>query len=178
MKEIDSINYLGFFIKGWKEGRLITKTIKEKKYYTHIEDLPVYNFFKIKSGKYEYLWKYEKDRDKPYPKGLFLSILQEMYFQFPKLDNTYLRNLADLADYESKWIRTKNFRWKNEMNTLKKKIEDTKSTELNLDDFTDYIEHTFKNPVGSLDVYKVSTSKAFNNYYKAIEKNKITHANN
>lgn len=172
------IEYIKIFLQGWNEGKLIAKTIKEKKYYIHIEDIPVYNFFKVKNGKFEYLWKYEIDRDKKYPKGLFLAVFQEMYFQFPKLDNTYLRDLADLADYESKWVRTKQSRWKNEMNTLKKKIENTKPNDINLDDFTDYIEHTFQNPVGSINVHLVSASKAFSNFYKAIDKNKKTYANN
>jgi len=165
------------FITGWLEGRLIKKTLKEQRYYTNIDELPIFNFFKIKNGLYEYLWRHEKDRGKKYPKGLFLQVFQDMYFQFKKLDNTYLRNLADLADYESKYARTGLSRWKNEYNTLKAKIERTKPKDLNMDDFTDYIEHSLGHHVGSIDVHRTSISKAFNNYFRALEKNK-KHANN
>lgn len=165
------------YIKGIRESRLIKKTVKEKKYYEYLDELPVLNFFKIKNGNYKYLWKNELDREKKHPIGLFLYTFQQMYYQFPRLDNEYLRDMATLADYQSKYIRTKNMRWKNEYNTLKKKIDNTKPVDLNIDDFTDYIEHTFSNPIGSIDITRVSTSKAFNNYYKAIAKNR-KNANN
>ena len=163
------------FIQGWKEGRLIKKTQKYGKYYTHISELPLYNFFKIKDGYFEYLWVNEKDYDRPYSKYLFMAIFQEMWYQFPNLDNRYLRDKATLTDYESKYIRTSSSRWKNEYNTLKAKLEKEEENKQNLilDDFTDYIEHTFKYTIGSIDVKKISTLKAFNNYYKAIKQNKV-----
>ena len=162
------------FIHGWKEGRLIKKTQKYGKYYTHISELPVYNFFKIKDGHFEYLWINEKDYERPYSKYLFMAIFQEMWYQFPNLDNRYLRDKVTLTDYESKYLRTCSARWKNEYNTLKAKIEEEEKNHKNLllDDFTDSIEHAFKHPVGSMDTKKVSTLKAFNNYYRALKQNK------
>lgn len=159
-------------IRGFMDGNLIGKTIKYGKYYTNIEELPVYNFFKLMKGHFEYLWINEKDYSRKYPKGFFLSILQEMYFQFPNLDNSNLRDKATLEDYRSKFIRTNDYRWKNEYNTLAKKLETEVVEQLNLDDFTDTIEHAFNNPIGSIDTKKVSTLKAFNNYYRAIKKHK------
>ena len=161
-----------YFIQGWREGRLIVKTIKKGGYYTNIDELPVYNFFKLINGELKYLWIKESDYKKKYPEGLFLSVLQEMYYQFPYLDNSNLRDKALLEDYKSKWLRTKDFRWKNEYKSLEKKLTEEIKQELKLDDFTDYIEHTFKSPIGSIDTKKVSTLKAFSNYYKAIKKNK------
>jgi len=166
------------FFKAWKEGRLINKTIKEKKYYTHIDDLPVYNFANIMKGEYEYLWMDYRERHKKYPKGLFQAIFSEMYFQFKYLDNTDLRNRAAIAEYKYKFAATNNFRWKNQANTLIAKLEKEITTDFDLNDFTDYIEQTFSNPVGSIDVHRISTSKAFNNYHKAIKINKKRkHAN-
>ena len=166
-------------IQGYREANLIKKTIKEKKYYEHVDELPIFNFAQIMKGKYDYLWKKESDRDKKYPKGLFLYTFQEMYYQFKYLDNSNLRDKGTLADYESKFKRTNDYRWKNEFNTLEAKLNKIKHTPFDIDEFTDYIEHTFKNPVGSIDVYKTSTSKVFNNYYKASKHNKeLRNANN
>lgn len=162
-------------IQGWKEGRLIKKTAKYGRFYTHISELPVYNFFKIKEGHFEYFYKDEKDYKRKYSKYYFMAILKEMWFQFPNLNNQSLREKTTLTDYESKYLRTGNARWLNEYNTLKAKIEreEKEQKDLILDDFTDYIEHTFKYPIGSIDTKKVSTLKAFNNYYKAIKQNKV-----
>lgn len=159
-------------IDGYREGMLINKTLKEKKYYESIEDLPIYNFFKIKKGEYKYLWKSEKDYEKKFPLSLFQKVFFDMHFQFKKMDNTYLRDLATLEDYRSKYVRTGLMRWKNEFNTLESKIKKTEYVDPNIDDFTNYIERVFNNPVGSLDVHKVSTSKAFSNYHIANEKMK------
>jgi len=121
------------------EMRLINKTEKQKKYYKSIEDLPIYNFFKLKKGEYQYLWKSEKDYNKKYPKTLFSQVFFEMYFQFPKLDNTYLRDMSTLEDYRSKYVRTGLSRWKNEFNTLEAKIKKTEYKETTLDEFTNHI---------------------------------------
>lgn len=166
------------FIKAAKEGYLVYRTIKQQKYYDNIEDLPIYNFFKIRKGEYQYLWKDPKDYNKKYSKTFFSNVFYEMYFQFPKLDNTYLRDIATLEDYRSKHIRTGLVRWKNEYNTLEAKIKNAEYKETTLDDFTNHIERTFGNPVGSLDVYRVSTSKAFSNYHLANEKIKKSYVDN
>lgn len=165
-------------IRGWIEGRLIAKTIKQKKYYTHIDDMPVYNFAKIMKGEYNYLWISENNRRNKYPKTLFQAVFGEMYFQFKYLDNTNLRNKATIAEYKYKFAATNNFRWKNQANTLIAKLEKEVVSDFDLNNFTDYIEQTFKQPIGSIDVNKISTSKAFNNYHRAIEINKKRkHAN-
>lgn len=166
------------FIYGLRKGIQLSRAAKQKNYYENIEDIPVYNFFKASKGEYQYLYKNVKDYDKPYQEELFKIILSEMYFQFKKLDNTHLRKKAELELYWSKWIIEKNYRWKNEFNTLKNKLDKEVRKELDIDDFTDYIERTFNQPVGSLDVYKVSASKAFNNYHRALEYNKKQNANN
>jgi len=167
-------------VRAWKEGRLITKTVKEKKYFDHIDDLPVYNFAKLMKSELRYLWKNEKYMDKKYPRGLFLIVFQEMHYQFKYLNNKYLRNKAALAEYKSKFCRTKNYRWKNEMNTLQAKMdkEAKNSKEFDLNDFVDYIEQTLSTPLGSINVREMSTSRAFNLYNKAINKNKASQNGN
>ena len=148
---------------------------KYVKYYTHIDYLPIENFAEILKGKFEYLFVGKKRR---VPRIYFIRIFEEMNFQFKKLDNTHLRQLADLADYESKYVRTNNKRWLNEYNTLAAKIKSKKSEPFDLNNFTQYIEMSLKQPVGSFDI-KMSTSRAFLAYQTAIETNKkASHANN
>ena len=164
--------------------KIFWKTVKELiyiwyikkfvKYYIHIDYLPLFNFAEIMKGKFEYLFVGKKRRP---PKIFFANIFAEMNFQFKELDNTHLRNKADLADYYSKYIRTANKRWLNEYNTLKKKIDNVEHTTFNLDEFTDYIEQTFNFAPGSIDVKKISTAKAFNNYQKAIKHRKAIKLN-
>lgn len=148
--------------------------LKYRRYYTHIDYLPLFNFSEIMKGKFEYL--YEGKKNKRVPKVAFAKIFEEMNYQFKTLDNSHLRDLADLADYEYKIVeandkRTKS-RWQNEWYVLQKKIENKKRNKFDLSEFTDYIEQTFNFAPGSIDVHKISTAKAFNNYQKAIEINR------
>ena len=148
---------------------------KYVKHYTHIDYLPIENFAEIMKGNFEYLFIGKKRR---VPKVYFSNLFQEMSFQFKKLDNTHLRQLADLADYHSKFVRTKKSRWLNEFNTLQAKIQSKESTPFDLNEFTQYIEISLKQPVGSFDI-KMSTSRAFLAYQTAIDTNKkVSHGNN
>ncbi len=164
--------YIFFDIAFWKtikELIFIWYIKKFRKFYTHIDYLPLFNFAEIMKGNFEYLYHNPKYR---VPKIYFANIFQEMNYQFKKIDNTFLRQKADLADYYSKYVRTNNKRWLNEYNTLKKKIEKKDKKPFDLNDFTDYIERTYKLTPGAIDVHKISTSKAFDSYQKAIKHNK------
>ena len=141
-----------------------------RKYYTHIEYLPLDNFSEIMKGKFKYL--YHKPKNRRAPRIYFAMLFQEMNYQFHTLDNSNLRDKADLADYHSKYTRTRNKRWLNEYNTLKKKIKDREHTVFNLDAFTDYIEQTFNFAPGTINPKTISTAKAFNNHQRAVEYNK------
>ena len=144
--------------------------LKFRKYYTHIDYLPLFNFAEIMKGKFKYL--YVSRKYKRVPKVVFSQIFIEMNFQFNKLDNTHLRQMADLADFHSKYIRTADKRWLNEFNTLKKKVEKKERKEFSLDSFTDYIERTYNLVPGSINTKEISTAKAFMSYQKAINHNK------
>jgi hypothetical protein len=162
-------------VKEVARAKKASKQLKKAQYYTTLE-IPLFNFFECWKGNLNYLYK--TNVDKPYPKMLFSYTFQEMYYQFKYLDNSYLRKLALLADYKSKHVRTENARWLNSYNTLKKELENIKKTDHDLDEFTDYIEHTFKYPPGSIDVHKISTSKAFSNFKKAVDYNKKLNSGN
>jgi hypothetical protein len=138
--------------------------LKYRQIYIHIDELPVKNYFKIRKGHLNYL--YIKNTNRKFPVAAFLSIFNNMSYQFKHLDNSYLRAKADLSDYKSKYARTNNKRWLNEYNTLKNKIDNWPVNELELNEFTEYIELNFKQPIGSFDV-NMSTSRAFSAFHKA-----------
>ena len=150
---------------------------KFRKYYTHIDYLPLFNFAEIMKGNLNYF--YVKNIDRKVPEIYFLNIFQDMHYQFKILDNSNLRDIADLARYESEYVSTGIIEWKRKHDTLKAKIKTKEFKSFNLDDFTDYIEHTYKFAPGSIDTKKISTAKAYSNYHKAIEHNrKLVYANN
>ncbi len=148
--------------------------LKYREYYTHIDYLPLFNFAEIMKQKFEYLYKGKKN--KWYPKVVFAKIFENMNYQFKVLDNSHLRDDADLADYEYKIVEAKDkrskSRWQNEFYVLQKKIENKKRNKFDLSDFTDYIEQAFNFAPGSINPHTIMTSKAFNNYQKAIELNR------
>jgi len=168
MKEIFKLLFDVNFWKTIKELIFIWYVKKFRKYYTHINELPLYNFAKIINGDFSYL--YEK-RHKRVPKVFFQNIFRNMSYQFKQLDNTYLRMQADAADYYAKYIRTGNIRWKNEYNTILNKLNKFQKSNFDLDEFLDYIERTFNHAPGSIDPKKISTSRAFSNFQKAKEFN-------
>jgi len=148
--------------------------VKYRKYYTHIDYLPIFNFAEIMKGNLNYL--YENKKDRKYPELFFKRVFEQMYFQFPELNNEELREKALLAVFENNIVIAKNktekSRWINESNTLKAKINESKKDikKFDLNEFTNFIEHMLEHPVGSLDVHKVSTSKAYSNYNIAMKK--------
>ena len=150
--------------------------LKFRTYYTHISELPLYNFAKISNGGLNYL--YIRNINRKVPVAAFTGIIQRMLFQFDKIDNTHLRQLADLADYNSKYVVTGNKRWLNEYNTLKAKLDKKEVNKFNIDEFTNVIEQTFNHTPGSIDTKKISTSKAFSMYYKAVDQIKKTRDGN
>lgn len=157
--------------KGYDAMNDIKKAAAKGGFYLHIDELPLRNFFKIKKGEYQYLWI--KDIEKPFNKFLFMGIFQQMHFQFNHLDNEYLRAKAAAAEYESKYIRAEKqsdkVRWLNNWTTQQKVVDNWKVSDMEIDDFTDYIEQAYGSAPGSIDIDKISTSKGFNSFHKAIE---------
>lgn len=140
-------------------------------YYTHIDFLPVYNWFKILNGKYEYLYK--KQGKKEYPE-FFKNIPLEMLFQFEKLDMTYFEQIQKLAYLKALYVTSKKPDFLNKARALQKQLENDKklnTKQPSLNEMLNYIEETNKN-IGSIDVHKISTQRFFSLYNRAIEKNK------
>ena len=149
---------------------------KLNNYYSHINYLPLFNYSEILKGNYLYLFK--RRTFLPIPKVLFEKVFYLMNFQFKYLDNSYLRNIATLTEYKSKYAITKNKRWLNEANTLENKLKKQKISKFDIDEFTDYIERTYNLAPASIDTKKITVSKAFSNFQNAKELNEAKEKQN
>lgn len=152
--------------------RIIEVVIKRLPiYYKHIDSLPVYNWFKISKGELQYLYKYNIK----YIPNFFPELVLKMVFQFERLDLTLLRKKAEYQVLLSMAVRQQNKSLKFNADIMKKEIDNIEmklsQNDVSLDGFLDYIELTFNN-IGSLDPKKISTSRAFSLYHKAVERNK------
>jgi hypothetical protein len=144
-------------------------------YYKHIDKLPIYNWFKLVDGEYNYLFK---RRIKNHPR-FFKRLYMELFFQLEKVDMTYFEEIHKLYYLRSLYVTTKKPQYLNQANFLEASMQKRKSSKpLKLNDILSYIEDTLKS-VGQIDVHKMSTSYFFHLYYRAIDKNKPSrHGNN
>jgi len=140
-------------------------------YYTHIDYLPIYNWFQILKGNYEYL--YIKKHINTYPE-FFKQIPLEMLFQFEKLDMEYFEDILKLEYLKALYMYYKKPEYLNKFRSHEYKLnikKETNTKQPTLNEMIVYIEEAFKN-IGSIDVHKMSTSTFFAYYNRAIEKNK------
>lgn len=152
--------------KSFKEFRKI-RYAKRKGYYKHIDYLPIYNWFKLS----ENLGYLHKKYNKEYP-IFFKRIYEAMFYQFETIDNSKLRQFAELKYLKSLYATTKNVRYLNIHNTkeaafIAKQKKEMKKQSLN--DLVTFVEEHNK-AIGSIDVFKMSTSRFFNLYNRTIEK--------
>lgn len=139
-------------------------------YYESITKMPVYNWFEIKSGNFKALYQIKLW---DYIPSFFDKVALNMFYEFDVLDLTLLRKKADHAFMDSIAKRTNDLSLQFQADVLKKDIErqeEKKGEEVTLNKFIDYIEITF-NCVGTIDPFKISTSRAFSLYNKAVQKN-------
>jgi hypothetical protein len=133
--------------------------------------LCIHDWFELQKNDYSVLYKVKFTKYIPY---FFPEIALNMMFEFDSMDLSLLRKRANLAVLNSIAARTGSKTTKFQADVLKKEIEKTLSKEkkdISLNEFINYIEMTFNN-IGQLDVYKLSTSRAFSLYHKAIQRNK------
>jgi len=140
-------------------------------YYTSINSLPLSRWFELKDNKFEALYKVNWFKHVPL---FFYEISVNMLFEFEQLDCSLLRKRADMVVLNSIAARTNNKAVKFQADILKKEIENSQNKEskdITLNQFINYIEETF-NSIGTINPDKMSTSRAFSLYNRAIEKNK------
>lgn len=140
-------------------------------YYTSIEKISLKRYFDLQSGDYHSLYKINLKRIPDF----FYNIPIEMMYQFDKLDLTIIKMIGDLAVLKNMAARnqdkTMQFQadvMETEIKALMKKNKDSKP--LTLNSFIDYIEMTFDS-IGKLDPEKLSASRGFSLFHKAVERN-------
>lgn len=151
-------------------------------YYKSVDKLPIYNWIQSLKGDYKYLYK---RRIKSTPR-FFERWHMQLFFQLEKVDMGYFNDLLKLKYLQSLYVTTKNIKYYNmanfhkaAMDDKKKKRNQLKSKSESLNDMVTLIEETMQG-IGQIDVYKISTSRFYSLYYRAIEKRKEInrHGNN
>lgn len=135
-------------------------------YYKNIDKLPIYNWNKLANGDYSYIYK---RRIKGTPR-FFKRLHLELFYQFEKVEMSGFDDILKLAYLRSLYVTTGQSRFLNKANFLEAKINskpEGKPPKLN--DMLNVIEETFKS-IGQIDIYKMSTSRFYSLYYRAIEK--------
>lgn len=168
-------------LKGMKKESDLVKYAKKHGYHIHIDTLPIYNWFKCSEGDLSYLHKKKMDG---YPR-FFVRVLNEMVFQSEQRDNSIERDKAKARYLESLFLTTGDPKYSNMYRSLDAKIKKDKEQQTHknkskLNDLVNVIEETFSD-IGSIDVHKMTTSRFFSLYNRAVDKIKVKnkqHVNN
>lgn len=142
-------------------------------YYTSVDQISLSKWWQVVNGNLRGLYKINLFTRIPYK---FYYILLDMMFQFDNINMEIFEKEADLAILKSIAARNNDKSMKFQADVLANKLKkerENKSQEkqVTLNQFIDYIELTF-NCVGSINPDKISASRAYSLYYKAIERNK------
>ena len=135
-------------------------------YYKRLDKLPVFNWFEILQGRYQYIYK------KPikHSPAIFGKVYMDLFYQFEKVDMTYFKDIHKLAYLRSLHATTKQSRFLNQANFLEAKIKKEKKGELpKLNDMINLIEEE-TNSIGSIDKYKMDTARFYSLYHRTVEK--------
>lgn len=145
-------------------------------YYSKITKLPLYNWFEVKKGNINYLFRFNIFNFIP---TFFFTLVMDLFYQFDSLDLGLLRKKSDYMFLKSYAIRTKDKNLMFRADSLQKEIEDIekRGTDISLNEFIDFIELSF-NCAGTIDPFKISTSRAFSLFNKAVKKQEINTSKN
>jgi hypothetical protein len=93
------------FFKVFIKELLLTIYSKILGYYTHIDDISIYNWHHVEQGDLTYLYKRVRLKKVP---ALFNEIFRDMFYQFEKIDPTYFRKIHKLAYLKSMYVTSGN----------------------------------------------------------------------
>jgi hypothetical protein len=141
-------------------------------YYKSITRMPVANWFEVKDGNMQAMYKYTRLK---YTPVFFYDLYHDMHFQFDKLDLRELYKKVDIALLKAMAARNEDkvlsFKVEQMENEIRlKEIENKDNKDLTLNEFIDYIELTFES-IGKIDPYKISTARAFSLFERAKSEN-------
>jgi hypothetical protein len=162
------IGLFGYFFSVLFKHIKINKKAKKLGYYTSIADIPMYNWDKIEQGEFKYLFKKGSGVIPEY----FPSIIQDMFFQFEKINIDSIEKKHKLAYLKNLYVTTKRTDFLNKHNHLKAEIEKEEKREIKkttLNEKVNYIESVF-NSIGNIDVKKMSAGRFYSLLDLAIKK--------
>jgi len=142
-------------------------------YYKHLDKICLKKWFDVMEGNKKSLYKVDFIN---YIPVLFDKIILDMLFQMDYVNTEMIEKERQLAILRSISVRTRDktmqFQADTLANEIKIKMQNySNEKETGLNGFIDFIEMTF-NQIGTIDPYKISASRAFSLYHKAVEQNK------
>lgn len=107
------------FIVHFKKVRKDEKLRKQFNYYTDLNEISLYNWWKCKEGDYSYLWK-ERNEYIPY---FFETVFADMLYQMEYLDLSDLRKASEVNYYMNLYLSTNDIKYKRKSDTKKAEYE-------------------------------------------------------
>ncbi len=121
------------YFKTIKEIKKVKKIADSDLFYKDLNEIPLFNWWQCKNGKYEYLWK----KHDSYVPQFFKKVFDDMYFQLDYVDTEEIRKEVQKNIYYSKYLTTQDIKWKRKADTESAKVKLIKSVptkELKLND--------------------------------------------
>ena len=160
--------YIKNLIRFYKEVRKSKKVLYSGKYYTEINLIPFFNWWKCSEGDFRYLWK-EFDNYIPI---FFKRIFEDMYFQLDYIDLSDLRKMAEANYYQNKYLVTKDIKYKRKADTKYAEINGLKrvqSSDVKMNDIIKFVQTTL-NLTWQIDATKISAGYFMSLYTDANKK--------
>lgn len=164
----ESVKGIWFFLKVFFGELLIMGYAEIFGYYKRLDEIPIFNWFEVLNGKYNYLYK---KRIKKVP-SIFGQVYMNIFYQMDRINADYFRKIHKLAYLRSLHATTDQVRYLNQANFLEAEIIKTAKNPdkgIGLNDMLNIIEETFNN-IGMIDKYKMDAARFYSLYYRAEEK--------
>jgi hypothetical protein len=136
--------------------------------YKRLDKIPIFNWFEVLEGRYEYIYKRPIKR---YP-AIFGEYYLGMFYQMDKIDAEYFRKIHKLAYLRSLYATTSQIRFFNQANFLEaeiKKMVENVGKGQTLNEMLNIIEEAY-NSLGTIDKHKMDAARFYSLYYKACDK--------
>lgn len=163
-----------YFFKGLFAELKAANKARKIGYYTSIEDIPIYSWDKIENGEYKFLFKSDIKRDFLKIPEFFPKIIEEMFFQFEKVNMTLIEKRHKLSYLRNLFVSTGRVDFLNKSRHLQAEIEQLekehlKAKKTTLNEKVNLVETSFSS-IGSIDVKKMSASRFYSLFHLAIKK--------
>ena len=133
--------------------------------YYKADDMPAYNYFKIRKGGLHYAFKDEKKRKIPLK---VIEMLNDLDFELNLIDTDAVYKLSRVAYFKGKYALTKDKKYRMRAKEIEKELQ-REAKPFDLDAFLYFIETALGNQKGSLDLRKLTVKRLFYLYKQAVK---------